>query len=81
MHDVHGVFYLSIEYEMPLARAALLGVGGPEAVVRAAACVGNFEMMNRLLDATGVRVTRDGMAVAREPGLDVPTHLHPLPLV
>jgi hypothetical protein len=63
--------------EMPLARRALLDAAGPAAVVRAAAVAGNFEMMNRLLDAIGVSVRAGGMAVADELGLRVPDHLRP----
>jgi hypothetical protein len=63
--------------EMPVARRALLDAAGPEAVVRAAGCAGNFQMMNRLLDAIGVRVRRQGMDLAAELGLQVPRHLHP----
>lgn len=42
------------EAEMPLARAAAIERIGPEATMRAVAVAGNFEMMNRLLDAIGV---------------------------
>lgn len=61
--------------EMPTARAALLDAAGPEAVVRAAAVAGNFEMMNRLLDATGVTITGRRVALAEELGLRIPDHL------
>ncbi len=63
--------------ELPLARASLQRLAGDAGVVRAAACAGNFEMMNRLLDATGVRVPSAGMTLADELGIDVPEHLHP----
>ena len=63
--------------EMPIARQALLDTAGPDAVVRAAAVAGNFEMMNRLLDAVGVAVTHQGAALAAELGLRVPDHLRP----
>lgn len=63
--------------EIAVARRALLEVAGPEAVVRAAACAGNFQMMNRLLDAIGVKVRRQGMELAAELGLTVPDHLRP----
>ncbi len=62
---------------MASARAALAAAGGRDAVVRAAACVGNFQMMNRLLDALGVRVDRKGVALAQKLGIDVPEHLLP----
>jgi len=39
------------------ARGALIGVLGVEAVVAASGAAGNFEMMNRLVDATGVPVS------------------------
>lgn len=64
-------------HEMPAARDALLRAAGEAAVIRAAACAGNFEMMNRLLDAIGVPVSTGGMALAADLGLAVPDHLHP----
>lgn len=64
-------------HEMPDARTALLRTAGEAAVIRAAAVAGNFQMMNRLLDAIGVRVRRSGMALADELGLSVPEHLLP----
>ncbi len=63
--------------EMPTARAALLDAAGPDAVVRAAAVAGNFDMMNRLLDATGVVVPKRMAIVADELGLRLPDHLRP----
>lgn len=42
------------EDEMPIARAAAIEQIGPPATMRALAVAGNFEMMNRLLDAIGV---------------------------
>lgn len=63
--------------EMPPARAALLSVAGPAATIRAAAVAGNFQMMNRLLDALGVRVGPSAMRLANELGVEVPPHLHP----
>lgn len=63
------------DFEMPLARDALHQAGGTGAVVRAAACAGNFEMMNRLLDAVGAPVGPAGVRLARELGLVVPGHL------
>lgn len=53
---------------MALARDAFATVGGRDAVVRAAGCVGNFQMMNRLMDVLGV---------AEELGLGLPEHLRP----
>lgn len=63
--------------EMPAARTALIAVAGEAAVMRAAAVAGDFQMMNRLLDAVGVQVDRGGMALADELGLIVPVHLRP----
>ncbi len=63
--------------EMPVARAAVFASAGPAGVVRAAGCAGNFEMMNRLLDAIGVTVNAPGMTLADGLGLDVPMHLRP----
>lgn len=65
------------EHEIEVARNELLAAAGSEGVVRAAAVAGNFEMMNRLLDAIGVRVSRHGMALAEQLGLEVPGHLRP----
>jgi len=50
--------------------AALLDAAGPAAVVRASAVAGNFQMMNRLVDATGVPVGASLRAVAADLGLD-----------
>ena len=61
--------------EMPAARQALLDAAGADAVVRAAAVAGNFEMMNRLLDATGVAVPTRFEPLADELGLRIPDHL------
>jgi|SRR6056297_1552156 len=52
------------------ARAALLDAAGPAAVVRASAVAGNFQMMNRLVDATGVPIGASLRAVAVDLGLD-----------
>lgn len=57
---------------------ALKLVAGPEAVVRAAGCAGNFQIMNRLMDTLGVPVSRR-LALAEELGLDLPDHLMPVP--
>lgn len=64
-------------HEMREARIALRSAAGEAAVIRAAAVAGNFQMMNRLLDAIGVSVRRSGMALADELGLTVPDHLSP----
>ncbi|MCP4960270.1 MAG: hypothetical protein GY925_13510 [Actinomycetia bacterium] len=62
--------------EMPEARLELAASAGPDAVVRAAAVAGNFQMMNRLLDGIGVKISRHAMTLANELGLTVPAHLH-----
>ena len=51
------------------ARAALQDVVGAEGATRAAMVIGNFEMMNRLLDATGVPVPASMGLITRELGL------------
>ena len=51
------------------ARAALLDAVGPEVTSAVARTVGNFEMMNRLLDATGVAVPASMGDIASELGL------------
>ncbi len=63
------------EDEIHIARDDLAGVVGAEAVVRAAAVAGNFQMMNRLLDGIGVNVSRHAMVLAAELNLTVPAHL------
>jgi hypothetical protein len=59
------------------ARTILLDTAGEAATIRAAAVAGNFQMMNRILDAIGVGVRRSGMKLAAELGLLVPQHLRP----
>jgi len=44
--------------ELDVARHDLLQLVGPAGLVAAAGAAGNFEMMNRILDATGVPVPR-----------------------
>jgi hypothetical protein len=51
-------------------RAALGAAAGPHAVVRAAAVAGNFQMMNRLVDATGVPIGASMSAIAADLGLE-----------
>ncbi len=63
--------------QMTSARARLVEAAGQEATIRAATVCGNFQMMNRLLDAIGVRTSKAGMMLADELGLTVPEHLHP----
>lgn len=52
------------------ARASLATSSGKYAVVRAAAVAGNFQMMNRLVDATGVPIGASLRAIAADLGLD-----------
>ena len=49
---------------LPTARNAVMEELGAEALVDAAAVFGNFEMMNRVADATGIPVA--GAAIERE---------------
>ncbi len=58
------------------ARATLTDVAGPDATTRAALVVGNFEMMNRLLDATGVPVPISMGGITSELGLPPFTGRH-----
>jgi hypothetical protein len=57
-----------------LARATVLDRLGPDWLVDASAVVANFEMMTRLADATGARLTPERMAatasIREEHGLD-----------
>ena len=63
---------------LALARENLRGVVGDSGVVRAAAVVGNFQMMNRALDTLGAQlgreVTPELIAMAGDLGLSVPKH-------
>ncbi|MEJ7801123.1 MAG: alkylhydroperoxidase-related (seleno)protein, partial [Ilumatobacter sp.] len=45
------------------ARSVLAATAGQYAVVRAAAVAGNFQMMNRLVDATGVPIGASQRAI------------------
>jgi hypothetical protein len=57
------------------ARAAVIDHLGPDWLVDASAVVANFEMMTRLADGTGARLTRERMestaSLREEHGLDV----------
>ncbi len=59
---------------LALARSELGAVLGDEAVIRAAAVVANFQMMNRIADATGMPVSNrrraEMAAVITRLGLD-----------
>jgi hypothetical protein len=63
---------------LALAREKLRSVVGDDGVVRAAAVVGNFQMMNRALDTLGAQfgreVTPELIAMAGELGMSVPKH-------
>ncbi|MGE0140882.1 MAG: hypothetical protein AB7R77_24030 [Ilumatobacteraceae bacterium] len=51
------------------ARSALEAAAGRDAMVRAAAVAGNFQMMNRLVDATGVPIGASMRAIAADLGV------------
>lgn len=53
------------------ARAALHRLVGDAGLVAAASSAGNFEQMNRLVDATGLPITNDTWATAPSIGLDL----------
>ena len=57
------------EAALVAAREALQSAAGPLGAGRAAMVIGNFEMMNRLLDATGVPVPISMGAITSELGL------------
>jgi len=57
-------------------RAALVDEAGPDGAARAALVVGNFEMMNRILDATGVPVPISMGAISPDLGLPPFTGRH-----
>ncbi len=60
------------------AREQLCRMVGDDGVVRAAAVIGNFQMMNRALDTLGARfgkeITPELVAMARELSISVPGH-------
>ena len=58
--------------EREVAFAGLRGAVGERAAVRAAAVVGNFEMMNRLLDGIGVGAPPGSDAIAADIGVTLP---------
>lgn len=64
-------------YEIDDARSALVDRIGEPAAVRVFAIAGNFEMMNRLLDAIGAPVGKGVTGLADEMGLTIPDHLQP----
>jgi hypothetical protein len=56
--------------DLPGARERLSDVVGVAGVIRAAAVTGNFQMMNRLVDATGVPIGASLRAIAADLALD-----------
>ncbi len=66
---------LGDDHELPVARAELLDRSDRAAVVAVAAVAANFQMMNRLLDATGAPVRGRHSELADELGVVVPVHL------
>lgn len=60
--------------EIEVARSNLVSAVGEQGAVRAFATAGNFEMMNRLLDALGVGPPDRVMDLAAEIGVVVPNH-------
>ncbi|MCP3854442.1 MAG: hypothetical protein GY745_09660 [Actinomycetia bacterium] len=63
--------------ELPVARQRLLDVAGEPATVRAAGCAGNFQLMNRALDAVLAPVNPVFAPIGQELGITVPAHLTP----
>jgi hypothetical protein len=57
--------------DLPAARERLSEVIGVAGVIRTAAVAGNFQMMNRLVDATGVPIGASLRAIEAE--LDLPS--------
>ncbi|CAN5636100.1 hypothetical protein BH24ACT5_BH24ACT5_12440 [soil metagenome] len=57
---------------LSLTSDVLLKQGGADALVRAAAVAGNFQMMNRLVDATGVPIGASMRTIAADLGLAEP---------
>lgn len=55
--------------DLETARASAVAAVGERGAVRAAAVVANFEMMNRILDATGIPVPNRIRAIAPALGL------------
>ncbi|NOX29518.1 MAG: hypothetical protein GXP35_05650 [Actinobacteria bacterium] len=62
------------DIELVDARAQLVAELGEAAAARTFAVAGNFEMMNRLLDALGVGPMGPTAKLAEELGIEVPTH-------
>lgn len=66
---------LGDDLELPVARQATVKALGPEAAARAVTVAGNFQMMNRCLDAVGARVTARLRPMADHLGVEIPAHL------
>ncbi len=64
MIDLVDAFFSGGEAEQDGTRHALLSVLGPESFLDSATVFGNFEMMNRVAEATGIPVPPQ--AVERE---------------
>jgi len=62
----------SDDSDLTAARDVLLEHAGADAVVRTAAVAGNFQMMNRLVDATGVPIGASMRTIAADLGLAEP---------
>ena len=62
------------ELELSDARTQLVEAVGEAAAVKTFAVAGNFEMMNRLLDALGVGPMGPAVALAGELGVEIPNH-------
>ena len=61
------------DHELESARAALDAVGSTAIVTRAAAVAGNFDMMNRLVDAAGIPYDTQYLGVTAELGIKSPS--------
>ncbi len=62
--------------EMPRARAAAIDAVGAPSTMRALAVAGNFEMMNRLLDAIGVGPGPEMRDIGDAIGVPLPDRWH-----
>jgi len=62
------------DIELVDARAQLVAELGEAAAARTFAVAGNFEMMNRLLDALGVGPMGPATKLAEDLGVEIPTH-------
>lgn len=61
--------------ELSAARARLTDASSTQVVARAAAVAGNFDMMNRLVDAAGIPYDTQYLGVVGELGLEPPIAL------